>query len=126
MIRLAILPFAIATIVIAAALLVWALSESSSQWEYVWRDAELALLWVSPFTALGLLLLVPVAWLTDRITLGPKVRFATMLFAGGALGTLLMLPLAERLTFDLLMGTAAGAVSAGIWTLLNPDRIAKR
>ena len=125
MIRRAILPFVITTIMLAAALLVWVLPTPSFQWEYVWRDAKLILLWVSPFTAFGLLLLLPVARLTDRIALSLKARFATLFFVGGALGTLLMLPLADKLTFDLLVGAAAGAFSAGIWALLNPIRLAK-
>lgn len=125
MIGRTLLSFAISTVAIAVAFLLWALPAPSAQRGYVWGEIALVLLWVSPFTALGLLLLMPMAWLSIRRTPAPAARFAALVAAGGVLGTLLLLPLTEMPTFDLLIGTAAGAFTAGTWAFLNQSRLAR-
>lgn len=119
MFQRAILTFVVTTSAIAVALLIWSASAPDARRGILWSDVKLAFILVSPFTSLGLLLLNTVAWLARGFAIEGASRFLFLVLAGGFLGTLLLLPLSDLPTFDLLIGTAAGAFSAGIWALLN-------
>jgi len=123
MFRRVLLPFGVSVVAIVSLMLAWSSITANDGIGSIMPAVYLFTLWVSPFVAVGLVLLLPVQVIIRRAKLPPPIARSTFVFAGGILGTVLILPLAEHLTFELLIGTGAGALSAGIWSSLNRDRV---
>lgn len=123
--RRAVFPFLTSTVLIATALLTWATLSAPAGSIRRWHDIEMAVLWASPFTSLGIFVLNLIAWITDWVPLDRTPRALILLCAGSTIGTLLVLPLTEKPSFELFVGTAAGAFCAGIWMVFNPDGLSK-
>jgi hypothetical protein len=71
------------------------------------------------FSALGMLLLLPVAWLLTRSALSPPVAIGALLLAAAALGWLLLAWVPE----NSWIGGVAGAITAAIWCAFNGERL---
>jgi len=125
--RRVLVPFAIGGGVGIALLLVWTIWGSDAEVSVGVHDLALAALFVLPFEAVGLALLVPIALLLGGLSL--PTPFCPLLLAilGSALGTLVVLPISDRPYFlELTLPASCGALSALIWFAFNRDAINRR
>ena len=114
-------PFVIGSIVCATLLLLWTWTteiEASARLP----DAALAFLFMLPFQAVGLILLLPLALALGNRTL--RVRFYPVLLAliGSVLGVVVVLPIMDAPSFlEIALAATCGAVSAIVWFVINLD-----
>jgi hypothetical protein len=126
-IRRVLVPFAVGGVVDIFFLLAWTIWGSDTEVSVGLHDLTLAALFVLPFQAVGLVLLVPIALLLCDLSL-PKPIYPTLLaVVGAALGIVVVLPITDRPHFlDFTLPATCGALSALVWFGFNQDAIKRR
>jgi hypothetical protein len=116
LLRRGLLPLAASTIMVAGllSLLVQALPQSIS-------DVKFLLLLIVPFEIVGLFITYLLSHVLRWIEFDRGAALFSLTIAGGLLGTAMLVPLSEGISFELLLGTGCGAASALLWGWLNSD-----
>jgi hypothetical protein len=127
LVRRFLVPFALGSLACTILLLVWAIWSSDTEVSLHLHDFALAALFVLPFEAVGLALLVPIALLLGGLSLPTPFYPLLLAVLGSALGTLVVLPISDRPYFlELTLPASCGALSALIWFAFNRDAINRR
>jgi hypothetical protein len=123
MTRRLLIPFAVGSVVCTIFLLIVALSGTDTEVSLGLHDLALAGLFVLPFQAVGLALLVPIALLLCGLSL-PRPAYPILLaIVGAALGAAIVLPISDRPLPGLGLPSACGALSGLIWFAFNRDAV---
>jgi hypothetical protein len=126
-VRRLLIPFAVGSVVCTFLLLGWAIWGTDTEVTLGVRDFALAALFVAPFLAVGLGMLVPIALLLRDLPL-PRLLYPLLLAAIGALlGAVVVLPISNQPYFlELSLPAACGALSALVWFAFNRDAIRRQ
>lgn len=117
-------PFVLGTVVCAAFFLIWVAVTIDGTWHPTSRDIVDATVIIFPFEAVGLILLVPIAFLLFRSNLRPPLQVVLLIAVGSAVGALVAGPLFSGLSLlQFSLPATCGALSALVWTALNRDLI---
>jgi hypothetical protein len=101
-------------------LLVASVAITQAATSLTFRDIELAFLFIAPFEAAGLLLLLPIALVIGDTPLPRTAAIAIVTAVGSLIGVALALPIGERgLSLDFALPAVCGGVSAIIWMATN-------
>jgi hypothetical protein len=126
-VRRLLIPFAVGSMVCTTLLLVWAISGSGTGAGVGLHDLVLAALFILPFEAVGLVLLVPIALLLCDLSLPRHVLPLLLAVVGAALGIVVVLPISDRpYLMELTLPATCGALSALVWFGFNRDANRRR
>lgn len=126
-VRRIIFPFVAGEAVGIGLLLVWLVLNNGTIMGLNLRELALVAIFVLPFQAVGMALLVPIALLICSLSF-PKPAYPPLLvLVGAALGVVVTLPISDRPhLLEFTLPAICGAMSAMIWFLLNQDIIKQR
>jgi hypothetical protein len=88
-------PFIVGSIICATLLLVWAIGAADAEPALRLSDVALALLFIAPFEAIGLVLLLPFALSLPNLSVSDPVYALLLIAVGAALGAVVVLPIAD-------------------------------
>mgnify|MGYP007100029306 FL=1 len=124
LLRRVLAPFITSSIVCTVLLLVWTTVAADTETPLRLSDAALASLFILPFEAIGLIILLPIALvICDRS--GSRLLCSVLLvIVGSAIGVGVVLPIASTTTvLELSLPAACGAANALIWFAINRDAV---
>jgi len=125
--RRLLIPFAVGSVLCTALLLVWVISGSDTGAGVGLHDLVLAALFILPFEAVGLVLLVPIALLLCDLSLPRHVLPLLLAVVGAALGIVVVLPISDRpYLMEFTLPATCGALSALVWFAFNRDANRRR
>jgi peptidoglycan/LPS O-acetylase OafA/YrhL len=125
--RRVLIPFAAGGVVGIALLLAWTVWGSDTEVSVGLHDLALAALFVLPFQAAGLAILVPIALFLCDLPLPRPLYPALLAVVGAAFGIAVVLPISDRPHFlDFTLPATCGALSALVWFAFNQDAMKRR
>jgi hypothetical protein len=116
-------PFALGTIICAALFLIWGAYTFDGASSIKSNDVVLAILFVAPFEAMGLILLLPIALALCHLAFPRPIVLVFLAALGSILGVVVLWPMSDRPGSFELLPAACGALSALAWIAFNQDAL---
>lgn len=118
-------PFAVGSLVCILLLLAWTKVAAGTRVAIGFPETALASLFILPFEAIGLALLLPIGLGLRNMLLPRRVKWLLLVIIGAMLGIVVVLPIIDfnnmPALLELALPAACGALSAGVWFAFNRD-----